>query len=237
MKRHPLTILAVLLLLGAVPALADDYFIQSDEYKEGEEIVGKFLTDADYAIMIEEITRNGEELDWGWVKTPGYVAASTSASASASAAPAPPAKKGMFKRGGGKASGPKTVREPKELGFDLKSYKTVYIAPVQNFYGLKEQSYSDKTRESFGLAMEALGFKVVNSAANADLELGMAIVDVKNEGTFAVVARIDPFIEIELRLKDRKTGENLVLLRNQSHSNTPLEAAHRFATVFAHFLE
>jgi hypothetical protein len=231
MKTRTASILCALLLLSAT-ASADDYFIQSDDYKEGEEIVGKFLTDADYAIMIEEITRNGDEFDWGWVKTPGW-----SAAPAAPAEPAPPQKKGMFKRGGGKASGPKTVREPKQLGFDLASYKTVYIPPVQNFYGLKEKAIAEKTHESFTLAMEALGLQVVKSADKADLELGLAIVDLKAEGTYAVVARIDPFIEIELRLRDRKTGENLVLLRNQAHSNTPPEAAHRFATVFAHFME
>jgi hypothetical protein len=232
MKTTRIAVVALALVV-AVPLRADDYFIQSDDYKEGEEIVGKFLQDADYAIMIEEITRNGDEFDWGWVKTPGWVPPG---------APPPPedpaAKKkgGMFKRGG-KGSGPKTVRAPKELGFDLKSYKTVYIPPVQNFYGLKEKSLSEQARESFGLAMEALGLTVVQNASKADLELGLAIVDAKNEGTFAVVARIDPFIEIELRLRDLKSGENLVLLRNQAHSNSSAEAATRFATVFAHFME
>lgn len=75
------------------------------------------------------------------------------------------------------------------------------------------------------------------SAETGDLELGLAIVDSKAEGTFAYVARIDPFIEIELKLNDRVAGEGLVLLRNQAHGATPADAARRFATLLVGFLQ
>jgi hypothetical protein len=51
------------------------------------------------------------------------------------------------------------------------------------------------------------------------------------------VARIDPFIEIELRLRDLKAGRDLLLLRNQAHSGTPTDAARRYATLLVRFLQ
>ena len=58
-----------LLICGlAVPAHAADTFVESDDYKDGEEIVNVFLKADDYRSMVEDIERNGEAFDWGWVK-------------------------------------------------------------------------------------------------------------------------------------------------------------------------
>jgi len=43
-------------------------FIDSGDYRDGEEIVGVVLHDEDYAKMVEDIERNGADFNWGWVK-------------------------------------------------------------------------------------------------------------------------------------------------------------------------
>lgn len=198
--------LALALLLGGLaalpaPGLAGDTFIESDDYKEGEEIVGKFLKDDAYRKMVEEITRNGEEFDWGWVKAQGK-----------------PAK-------------------PKQLGFDLASYETVVIPAVQNFAGISSAGeLPGKVQETFGLAMKELGLEVVPEGQEADLELGLAIVDAKHDSTFIYFGNVKPFIEIELRLRVVSSGEELVLLRNQAHSDNLEKAALRYADTLVKFL-
>lgn len=199
-------VLALTLLLGGLaalpaPSLAGDTFIESDDYKEGEEIVGKFLKDDAYRKMVEEITRNGEEFDWGWVKAQGK-----------------PAK-------------------PKQLGFDLASYKTVAIPEVQNFAGIASGGeLPGKVKEAFALAMKEFGIEVVKEGQAADLELGLAIVDAKRDSTFIYFGNVKPFIEIELRLRAVSSGEELVLLRNQAHSDNLEDAAIRYADILVKFL-
>jgi len=217
-------LLGGLLVLLAHTAQAADYFVNSDDYKDGEEIVNVFLKEDDYRLMVEDIERNGEGFDWGWVKTAG--------------APAPAAepagKKSLLKRmklGGGGGGNP---AEPKELGFSLSSYKTVSVPKVENFSGLIPPGTQEGVQESFVLAMKEAGLEVVEKGA--DLELKLAIVDVKRDSTYVYFANIDPFIELELRLKDLKTGENLLLLRNQAHSNTPEDAALNYAGSLLKFL-
>ena len=236
MLKKPLlcrVLIPACLLVGlAAPStgLAADYFLESDDYRDGEEVVGKFLVDSDYAIMVEEIERNGQSFDWGWVKTPGY-----SEQVAEPIAATPVRKRTLLTRK--PRSGGRTIQEPRQLAFDLKSYKSVYVAPVGVFFGLKDPVLTESTRESFKQAMDTLGLKPVESAEAADLELGLAIVDLKAERTYAYVAMIDPFIELELKLVDRATGERLVLLRNQAHSGTPTDAARRFATLLVGFLQ
>jgi hypothetical protein len=46
----------------------DDTFLGSDDYKEGEEVVGKFLTDDDYALMVEDVEFGDVDYDWLWAK-------------------------------------------------------------------------------------------------------------------------------------------------------------------------
>lgn len=227
MKGESMTRVSVacLLLLFCGTARAADYFIDSDDYKDGEEIVNVFLKEDDYRLMVEDIERNGEGFDWGWVKTAG----------AATPAPEPSGKKGLLKRfkGGG---GGGNAAEPKELGFSLGSYKTVFVPKVENFSGLMPAGTQEKVHESFVLAMKEAGLEVVSSEKGADLELKVAIVDIKRDSTYVYFANIDPFIELELRLKDLATGEKLLLLRNQAHSGTPEDAALNYASSLVKFL-
>jgi hypothetical protein len=208
----------------AVPAHAANYFVNSDDYKDGEEIVNVYLKADDYRMMVEEIQRNGEEFDWGWVKVAGAEAPP----------PEEPAKKGFMKkmkRGGG--SNP---AEPRALGFDLSTYKTVSIPKVQNFSGVIPGDLQESVRDSFEQAMKTLNLQVVGEGKKADLELGLAIVDFKHDSTYIYFANVQPFIELELRLRDTKTGENLILLRNQAHSDSPADAAMSYASTLVKFL-
>lgn len=214
-----------LLLLLAQTAQAADYFVNSDDYRDGEEIVNVFLKEEDYHLMVEDIERNGEGFDWGWVKTAGSVVPAAQ----------PSGKKGLFKRiklGGG---GP-NLAEPKELAFSLSSYKTVSVPKVENFSGLVPPGTQEKVQEYFVMAMKEAGLEVVSDDKAADLELKVVIVDIKRDSTYVYFANIDPFIELELRLRDLETGENLILLRNQAHSNTPEDAALNYASSLLKFL-
>lgn len=213
----------VSLCLLTESARAAEYFSETDDYKDGEEIVNVFLKEDDYRKMVEDITRNGETFDWGWVKT-----------ADAQPAEAPSGKGGLMgkiRRGGGGRGNPS---EPRNLGFSLDSYKTVSIPKVENFAGMIPGETQVKVRDSFVQAMETAGLKVVEG--QADLELKLAIVDLKTDGTYVYFATVDPFIELEMRLKETATGENLMLLRNQAHSDTPEAAAFNYASTLLKFL-
>jgi len=216
-------VLCALLVFAARAGQAADYFVESDDYRDGEEIVNVFLKEPDYRMMVEDIERNGETFDWGWVKT-----------ADAGPTPEPAARKGKLmgrlRRGGGSPS------EPKNLGFSLGSYKSVSIPPVANFSGLIPPDLQEQVRESFAMAMKEAGVDVVPEGSAADLLLEVAIVDMKQDSTYIYFANVDPFIELELRLKDQKAGENLILLRNQAHSRTPADAAFRYASTLLKFL-
>jgi hypothetical protein len=41
-------------------------FLDSGDYRDGEEVVGVFLTDAEYARMIEDVEYRGIGFDWTW---------------------------------------------------------------------------------------------------------------------------------------------------------------------------
>src|SRR5688572_27563794 len=139
----------VSLCLLTESARAAEYFSETDDYKDGEEIVNVFLKEADYRMMVEDIERNGETFDWGWVKTGDAQPASEEPSTKRAKL------LGKLKRGGPNPA------EPKNLGFNLSSYKTVAIPKVQNFSGLIPPDLQDKVRESFSLAMAQFGLEVV----------------------------------------------------------------------------
>jgi hypothetical protein len=179
-------------------SLADDTFLKSDDYKEGDEVIGKHLTDDDYRLMIEEVERNDAEWDWAWVKTAGKLS------------------------------------KPKVLGFDPGAYKTVTLPEVKNFAGLTAKDVPALVSEAFGLAAQDLGWKV---ADGGDLELAIALVDIKRDSTFVVFANVKPFLELEIRLKDRKTGENLLLVRHQAHGDSVDDVPLLVADQFAKFLK
>ena len=202
--RNPLgKVVALLggLALSGSPLLAgSDTFLKSDDHKD--EVVGKFLTDADYGIMISDVKRNDVEFDWCWVKC---------------------------------ADG-KLVKKPKALGFDVASYKTVHIPEVKDFSDSLSPDLAKKVHESFERAAKALNLEVVADSAPAGLELGVAIIDLKRERTYAYVAMIEPYIKLEIRLKATANGENLLLVRDRSHSVTPEDAATKLAGEMMKFL-
>lgn len=193
--------IAIGALFLTAPAHADaDLFIESDDYKEGEEVVGKFLTDDDYRVMVEDIERNDIEFDWGWVKSPS-----------------------------------KKPDRPKQLGFDLGSYSTVTVPEVPNHHrGIVSDETPSEVHSALTQVMEQLGLEVVPSGG--DLEFSGAIVDYKKGSTNVFFARIDPFIELELRLRDTGSGEDLLLLRHQDHADTPEYGAVEIADKLIRFL-
>lgn len=190
-------------LLGGSPR-AGASFLESDDYREKKEAVGVFLKEDDYRLMVEDIERNGEVFDWGWVET--------------AAAPS----------GGGGQSDP---ARPENLGFSLRSYKTVSIPTVENFAGLLQPKTADTVRESFVQAMQAERLEVTDD--KADLELAIAIVGYEKDSKFG---RRAPFIGLELRLKETTSERNLVLLRSRAHGTTPTDAAFNYASALLKFL-
>lgn len=218
-----------LFALPAVPAFADDSFIESDDYVEGEEIVGVFLGDEEYARMVEDIERGGQELDWGWVLTPTWEQRAASADA---AEEEPKKKRGFFRRRGNR--GPKLEQEPKELAFDLSAYDTVSVE-VENFAGIVKDDELADLRESFVLAMEQLGLEAVESGP-ADLDLDVAVVDINREGGGFGPIQVDPFIELEVRIQESDTGRDLLLIRHQKHGDTPNAAALETASMMTMFV-
>ncbi len=138
---------------------------------------------------------------------------------------------GWAKQTGKKAS------KPKVLAFDIRSAKTIRISFVKNFSRAIHPGIEDGVRQAFTLAWQQMGLQVVSGPADpADLELQLAIVDIKASGTFAWVANIPPFVEIELRLMDARTGEDLLLVRNQEHGPDPIAAAGSYASELIEFL-
>lgn len=65
---HRYTLIFVTALLCAGLASAADRYIESNDYEDGEEVVGVFFGDAEYSKIVDDIERNDIDLDWGWVK-------------------------------------------------------------------------------------------------------------------------------------------------------------------------
>lgn len=203
----PALALALGSVLAAGPAFAaDDVYTDSDDYKEGEEITGVFLTDEHYRVMVEDVERRGQDFDWGWVLTPG---------GSVSQAPR---------------------QKARELGFAVSDYGTIRIPEVQNFAGIVKDEERAEMRDAFVLAAEQLGLEVVGTEGEADLELGVAIVDVNREGGGFGIFKVDPFIEMELRLRDLAADRDLMLIRHQKHSEDPEGSALETANMLVQFL-
>lgn len=197
MKKIVLGMIAFALTLPA--AGWAEKFTQTDDYKDGDEVVGKFLTDADYQLMVDDVERNDEEFDWTWV------------------AAEKPAK-------------------PKALKFSLQG-KKVHIPEVPNYAGLSAKNLPPAVAENFADALKELGAEVVADPAAADYELGIAIVDADAEGGgwAPYVGKIQPFVELEIRLRE-KGGQNLLLIRSQEHAGDMEDAALEFAVDLSKFL-
>jgi len=177
-----------------------DTFLHSDDYRDGEEIVGAVLTDEDYALMVEDIERHGADFNWGWVKAVD-----------------------------GKPAAPKT------LAFDVASFSRVRVLPVANKSMKVAPEISQAVHDALAQAMGLLDLEVVESGP-ADLELEVAVVDYTSASTFIWVATLDPFLELEGRLRDVDSGETLFLFRHQEHGATPSTAAGDTAGQIASFL-
>ncbi|HET6726199.1 MAG TPA: hypothetical protein VFH85_09360 [Gammaproteobacteria bacterium] len=110
----------------------------------------------------------------------------------------------------------------------ISKYSTVHLT-VKNDSKSLNPNIKQSVDKSFTAAMKRLGLKAVSSRSRADLELGLDVVDYNPNRTYAFVTMVEPFIEIELRLTNRKTGKDLLLIRNQDHASTPEEAAGEYA--------
>lgn len=227
------------LLVLAQTARADEVFYKSDDYQEGEAgVVNAFLHDPEYRLMVEDLERNDTSFDWGWVRTVEFRPESVPAPESE---PEPP-EKGLrgrmkvFLRGrSANRTMESEVRKP--LAFDLREHRAVWIPEVQNFAGIAKKELLDEIRGAFVEGVLALGL-VSSSADDADLELGLALVD-QLRGAIDVPIyniQVKPHIALELRLTDRRTGEDLLLIRNRKHGTTQAEAALNFADDLVKFL-
>jgi hypothetical protein len=213
----------VTVTLAAPSALRAESFLESDDYKEGEEVVNVFLKEGEYAIMVEEFARNGQEFDWGWVLTPGWAPVA-----------APAAEEG----GGGvrarmrRRSGPKLEANPKQLGFSMSDYKTAYVAPVANFAGIVRPEELEQIHEALTQAIGQMGLKPAG-AGEADLVLESALVDLGREGGGFGLIQVQPFIELELRIKERANDRALFLARTQKHAPDAFDASLTLASQVA----
>lgn len=214
--------LLVLVSSSTAAYAGSDTFLKSDDYHDSDEVVGKFLHDDDYRLIVEDIERNDVSFDWGWV-----------------AQPAPPAQPQVSGRrhwwNRRHHSGPDPA-EPKQLAFDIHSFKTIYVPPVPNISGDISPGLSEKVHKDFVLAAQQMGLTVVPKSDSPDLELAGAIVKLKREPTYAYVATIEPFIKLEVKLTDLENGKTLLLIRNRRHSNSPADAALNFASDIVKFL-
>ena len=191
---------AAVLSLAPSPLGAADDFTKSDDYKDGEEVIGKFLTDPDYRLMIDDVERGDADFDWAWVKT-----------------------------GDGKMKA-----KVKSLGFELAAGQTVVVPEAVNLHrGMLPPGTVEAVRKNLVAGMESLGLKVVDSGG--DYTLATALVDVKQDSTFAFVATVKPFVELELKLTDR-AGEPLARIRDQAHGDNVEVATFNFAEELVKFL-
>lgn len=178
-----------------------DTFLDSDDYRDGEEVVGAFLTDAEYGRMVEDLEYREQSFDWGWVRA---------------------------------AAG--RPDEPTALAFSIRDYRTFHLEPVRNVSGKVAPGLEKEVESVLAAAMEQLGLARTESKEQADLALGAAIVDYKSDSTYFYFGSADPFIELELRLRDQRTGEDLLLARHQDHNSTPALGAADTASTLVGFL-
>lgn len=125
--------------------------------------------------------------------------------------------------------------KPKALGFDLHAYKTITLPEIKNFHkGMVPDDFTEKVRKALSQAFQGLGLQAVPE--KGDLEFAAVLVDYKQDSTFIVWANVKPFIEIEGRLKDAKSGEVLMLVREQAHGDDVAGAGFNFADRLMKFL-
>lgn len=130
----------------------------------------------------------------------------------------------------------KMKAEPKKLGFDLSTAKTVLIPEVKKFHrGMVPAEVLAAVRDSLSQAFKELGIDTV--AKGGDLTFEAVLVDYKKDGTFTPFGGIQPFVEVEARLKDNRSGEIWMLIRDQSHGDGAEGAAFNFADSIIRFVQ
>lgn len=195
--------LALLLLVPAALVQAG-VFLKSDDYEEGEEIVDVFLGPDDYAVMMDDFERRDQDFDWGWALTQGATG------------------KGKIKE-----------KHLKNLGFDIQSYSSVTIAPVENHAGIVKDEELQEIGEAWEAVFDQLGIDVVPQGG--ELLFESAIVDINREGGGFAFVKIEPFVEFEIRLRDTKNDRDLLLIREQEHNETPEGSAMDIANALVLF--
>lgn len=126
--------------------------------------------------------------------------------------------------------------EPKKLGFDLSTAKTVLIPEVKKFHkGMVPADVLVAVRDSLSQAFKELSIETVTKGG--DLTFEAVLVDYKKDGTFTPFGGIQPFVEIEARLKDNRSGEIWMLIRDQSHGDDAAGAAFNFADNVIRFVQ
>lgn len=135
-----------------------------------------------------------------------------------------------------KSADGKMKAKPKKLGFDLRGAKSVTIPEIRKFHkGMVPDALLAAARESLVQAFAELGLEAV--ASDGDVTFEAVLVDYKKDSTFAYFATINPFIEVEARLTDNRTGEVWMLIRDQTHGDDAEGAAFNFADSVLRFLQ
>ncbi|HNU82383.1 MAG TPA: hypothetical protein PKO05_02980 [Thermoanaerobaculia bacterium] len=210
-----------------VSAPAQEVFLESDDYEERKGPIGVFLGDEDYALMVEDIERNGVKFDWGWARTPDVD----------NPAPPPERKGKLLDRM--RLRRPKRIQKPNVLGFHVSQIGPVHVPPIKNFAGIFKGDQLEQFRTAFLAAVEALGLTVTDDRSSAASELGLAVLDQMRSqfnGPVPFGISIKPFLLIELRWLDLASGDNLLLLRNRKHGGDMEEAAMNYADDLVMFL-
>lgn len=214
------------LLLPLAIAVADDTFIDSDEYEDGDAAVNKFLTDVDYRIMFEDLERHDTKFDWAW--WPGPPATESLQHAK----PKQGRLRGLFRSRGSR-------KQPTgSLGFRVDDYHSVHVPPVQNYAGICPKEHLEQIRDAFVEAAIALNLRDAGSEQSAELIVELALIDQMRSDVHVPVygIRVQPFIEMVLRLAERSTGARLLLARHRRHGRDHLETALNYADDPVRFL-
>lgn len=106
---------------------------------------------------------------------------------------------------------------------DLGQYKTAHVV-IKDDFGVMNPDFTDYVSDVFTALAKRLDIKVVDAKSPADLELGVDIIGYDPDQHYAFVTMIDPSVELEMRVRDIKSGKDLYLARNTEHGDDPKAA-------------
>lgn len=118
-------------------------------------------------------------------------------------------------------------------GFDMHKYKTARLV-VKDDFGVLDPDFIKYVRTLFESVAKRLGLRIVAAGAPADVELGFDVVDYDSESHYAFVTMVQPQVELEVRVRDLKTGQDVFLVRNEEHDATPKAAVTETAQDLLH---